>query len=148
MQRRERLMATLRGETVDRPPVSFYELAGLDEDINDPDPFNIYNHPSWAPLIQLAREQSDRIVLRSVSWAGVTTNPGEELGTTETTYKDGSRYERRSIQAGSRTLSSCTRHDADINTVWVIEHLLKDVDDLKAYLQMVRAASAASMLRV
>ena len=38
MTRRERLMATMRGETVDRPAVSFYELNGLDENYNDPDP--------------------------------------------------------------------------------------------------------------
>lgn len=31
MDRRDRLMATLRGETVDRPAVSFYELNGLDQ---------------------------------------------------------------------------------------------------------------------
>ena len=32
MTRRDRLMATLKGETVDRPPVSFYEITGFDED--------------------------------------------------------------------------------------------------------------------
>ena len=31
-------MATMRGESVDRPAVSVYELNGLDEDYNDPDP--------------------------------------------------------------------------------------------------------------
>lgn len=39
MTRQERLMATLRGDPVDRPPVSFYELNGLDENPDDPDPF-------------------------------------------------------------------------------------------------------------
>jgi len=29
MTRRERLMATLRGEPVDRPPVSFYEISSF-----------------------------------------------------------------------------------------------------------------------
>ena len=41
MNRRQRLMATLRGEWVDRPAVSFYELNGLDEHPHDNDPFNI-----------------------------------------------------------------------------------------------------------
>ena len=53
MNRRERLMATLAGSPVDRPPVCFYELNGLDERPEDADSFNIYNHPSWAPLIEL-----------------------------------------------------------------------------------------------
>ncbi len=41
MTRRERLMATLRGDPVDRPAVSFYEINGLDENPDNPDPFNI-----------------------------------------------------------------------------------------------------------
>ena len=47
MNRRER--QTLEGRPVDRPPVCFYELNGLDERPEDDDPFNIYTHPSWAP---------------------------------------------------------------------------------------------------
>ena len=64
MNRRARLMATLRGEPVDRPAVSFYEINGLDQRPDDPNPFNIYSHPSWAPLIELARTRTDRIVMR------------------------------------------------------------------------------------
>ena len=51
MTRRERILATLRGDQVDRPAVSFYELNGLDENPSNNDPFNIYSHPSWRPLI-------------------------------------------------------------------------------------------------
>jgi hypothetical protein len=57
MTRRERLMATLRGEAIDRPPVSFYEINGT-EDTENSDPFNIYSHPSWRPLIELARDKT------------------------------------------------------------------------------------------
>ena len=67
MTRRERLMATLRGEPVDRPPVSFYELNGLDEHPNDHDPFNIYADHSWQPLIERTRAKTDRIVMRGVT---------------------------------------------------------------------------------
>ena len=66
MNRRERLMATLEGRPVDRPPVNFYEINGLDEDPADADPFNIYSDPSWKPLLDLAREKTDRIVMRPV----------------------------------------------------------------------------------
>ncbi|MCX7050007.1 MAG: hypothetical protein NTX50_31550 [Candidatus Sumerlaeota bacterium] len=62
MTRRERLMRTIRGDAVDRPPVSFYEIDGA-QDAADPDPFNIYSDPTWKPLIELAREKSDRIVM-------------------------------------------------------------------------------------
>jgi len=39
MTRRERLMATLRGEPVDRPAVNFYEIGGFAIDPSDPDEF-------------------------------------------------------------------------------------------------------------
>lgn len=60
MTKRERLMATLRGETVDRPAVSFYEIGGWKLDPDDTDPYNVCNDPSWRPLIALA-EQSSRL---------------------------------------------------------------------------------------
>ena len=61
MTRRERLMATLRGEPVDRPAVNLYEVGGFDVDPTDPGEFNVYNSPDWKPLLQLAEEQTDLI---------------------------------------------------------------------------------------
>jgi len=129
-------MATLRGEQVDRPPVSFYELNGLDEDPENDDPFNIYTHPSWLPLIELTREKTDRIVMRGVSYASVTPDPIEAMSETESAVRDGSRFTTRRVQTGSRTLTTRTRRDPDVNTVWTEEHLLKDIDDLRAFLEM------------
>ena len=136
MTRRERLMRTLRGETVDRPPVSFYEINGLTECPDDPDPFNIYSHPSWRPLLELARDHTDRIVMRGVAFTGVQPDPVEELSASETVLRDGSRYTVHSLRTGNRTLSSRTRRDPDVNTIWAEEHLLKDEDDLKAFLAL------------
>lgn len=65
MNRRERLFATLRGEAVDRPAVSFYEIGGFTIDPSDPDPFNVYNHPSWQPLLDLAEEHTDIMRMKS-----------------------------------------------------------------------------------
>jgi hypothetical protein len=134
MNRRERLMATLRGDQVDRPPVSFYELNGLDERPEDLDPFNIYSHPSWQPLIELTREKTDRIVMRGVAYASVTPDPIQELSETETIVRNGTRFTIRRVRAGGRTLTARTRRDPDVNTVWTEEHLLKDTDDLRAFL--------------
>ena len=136
MNRRARLMATLRGEAVDRPPVSFYELNGLDEDPNDPDPFNIYSHPSWRPLLDLAREKTDRIVMRGVAFNHVLPDPIESIAEKESYVRGGSRFTVRRVRIGSRTLISRTRRDPNVNTVWTLEHLLKDVDDLKAFLEI------------
>jgi hypothetical protein len=43
MNRKDRLIATLNGQPVDRPSISFYGLKGLDEHLHDPDLFNIFN---------------------------------------------------------------------------------------------------------
>ena len=47
-------MATLLGKPVDRPAVNFYEIGGFNIDPSDPDNFNVYNDPSWQPLLRLA----------------------------------------------------------------------------------------------
>ena len=136
MTRRDRLMRTLRGEAVDRPPVCFYEINGHDERPDNPDPFNIYTHPSWRPLIELARDHSDRIVMRSVSFNGVLPDPVDAASTTETVIRDGSRHTTTTVRIGSRVLTARTRRDPDVNTVWTTEHLLKSVEDLEAYLSL------------
>jgi len=147
MTSRERLMATLRGSPVDRPTVNFYEIGGFHIDHSDPDEFNIYNDPSWQPLLQLAEEQTDLIRMRSpvrprshkvdVSLDITdTANNREEFFKTEKYMKGGSRFRRVTLRIGSRTMTSLTRRDPEIDTVWTIEHLLKSVDDLKAYLEL------------
>lgn len=134
MKRKDRLMATLGGQPVDRPAVSFYEINGLDEHPEDPDSYNIYQHPSWLPLIELARNRSDRIVMRHVPFLAV--NPLEPLIRRTFWEERDARFEKIEIQASGRSLTQVTRRDRDVNTIWVIEHLLKDVDDLKAYLDL------------
>lgn len=136
MTRKERLMAVLKGEPVDRPPVCFYEINGYSEDENDPDPFNIYNHPSWKPLLKLAREKTDRIIMCYIPFLHP---PGEvEKQTVVTTYYDdqGRRHEITEIKAGDRTLRQHTRRDSDVNTVWILEHFIKDETDLEAWIAL------------
>jgi len=128
-------MATLRGEPVDRPPVSFYEINGT-EDTESSDPFNIYSHPSWRPLIELARDKTDRIVMRGVGCKAMEPPPVDALTETETVIRDGSRFTSSRIQAGDRMLTSRYRTDPDVNTTWCLEHLLKDTDDLRAFLEI------------
>jgi uroporphyrinogen-III decarboxylase len=136
MNRRERLMATLEGRPVDRPPVNFYEINGLDEDAADSDPFNIYSDPSWKPLLDLACEGTDRIVMRAVRFRDPAPSRLEEATATKTEYKNGSRITIRTVRAGGRTLISRSRRDPDVNTTWVLEPLLKDAEDVKAWLQI------------
>jgi hypothetical protein len=140
MNRRERLLATLAGKPVDRPAVSFYELNGLDQDPDNPDPLNIYSHPSWRPLLELTRERTDCIVMRGVAFKEIAPDPIAHLATDETWQQDGSVFTRRTVAAGNRTLTMQTRRDRDIDTLWTTEHLLKGPDDLRAFLALPPAA--------
>ncbi|MCX5643444.1 MAG: hypothetical protein NTZ17_01980 [Phycisphaerae bacterium] len=154
MTKRERLMATLRGEPVDRPAVNFYEIGGFDVNPSDPDEFNVYNDPSWRPLLQLAEQRSDLIRMRSAvrsrSWdpqsrASVPARQERRAGTHDLQgdltqihhyVEDQWHCARTTIRIGSRTLSSTTRRDPAVDTIWTTEHLLKSTDDLNAYLEL------------
>lgn len=141
MTRRERLMATLRGEPVDRPPVSFYEIGGFRIDPADPDPYNVYNSPDWRPLLDLAEERTDIIRMmspvreRSIDPTGSAGGARWHEFFKEDVQDDGEiRITRTVLNVAGRTMTQVTKRERSINTVWTVEHLLKDADDLQAYL--------------
>ena len=135
MTRRERLTRTFQGKSVDRPAVSFYEIGGWEMKKND-DEFTVWNDPSWRPLVDMAHEKTDIIRLIGPSWKGVSDNGVGELTKVETWREGGSMFTRTTINAFGRTLTSLTRRDADVQTTWELEHLLKDTEDLEAYLRL------------
>ncbi len=137
MNRRERLLATLNGKPVDRPPVNFYEIGGFKVDPNDPSPYNIYNDDSWKPLLELCEEETD--ITRMISPIANHLQPDivEQYRKVEVYENDnGSVFTKTSIKIGDKELTSLTRRDPDINTVWTLEHLLKSPEDAKAFLQL------------
>jgi hypothetical protein len=140
MTSRERLMATLRAESVNRPAVNFYEIGGLHIDPSDPDEFNVYNDPSWQPLLQLAEEQTDLIRMRSpVRPRSHEPRPSygrDEFFKTEKYIEDGCRFKRVTLKIGGRKMTSLTRRSPEVDTVWTVEHLLKNTEDIKAYLEL------------
>lgn len=143
MTRRARLMATLRGEPVDRPAVNLYELGGFKGDPDDPDPFNVYNAPDWKPLLKLAEEQTDIIRYmspvraRSIDPTGSATGEvHEQFFQEERWEQEGCQFTRTTVSVAGRTLTQTTRRDANLDTVWTTEHLLKSIDDVTAYLRL------------
>jgi len=142
MTRRQRLMATLRGEPVDRPAVSFYEIGGFEIDPADADPFNVYNDPSWRPLLELAEARTDMIWMRYPPGRPAPGNPQGEFFATETHMEGRSRFTRTTLTVGGRTMTALARQDPDMATTWVLEHLLKDANDLRAYLELPDAVFA------
>jgi hypothetical protein len=140
MNRKERLGRTYAGKTVDRPPVSFYEIDGFTQNPHDSNPYNIYSDPSWQPLLQLAREKTDVIAsthvpVRNSKGENINLVPDElaEVGTED----DGKyRITKTTIRHGNTILTSRTMRDKDIDTTWVTEHLLKNTADLMSWLDL------------
>lgn len=129
-------MATLNGRPVDRPAVNFYEVGGFEVDPANPDEANVYNDPSWQPLLTLAEEHSDLIRMRKPTLNPAPNNCQAEFFHTETSVRAGTRYTRTTLRVGGRTLTGLERRDPEVDTVWQVEHLLKSLDDLKAYLEL------------
>jgi len=143
MTRRERLMATLEGREVDRPPVSFYEIGGFSVSPDDPDPYNIYNSPSWQPLLKLAEEHTDIIRMASpvraqshLSWADSYTGVRKQFVDEKVWESGNSRFTRLIYKVGRKELTSLSRRDKEIDTVWITEPLLKNTDDVKLFLTL------------
>jgi uroporphyrinogen-III decarboxylase len=53
-----------------------------------------------------------------------------------TTIENGCRFVRTTLRVAGRTMTALSRRDPDLDTVWQVEHLLKDLDDLRAYLEL------------
>jgi hypothetical protein len=143
LTRRERLLATLRGQTVDRPAVNLYEVGGFPVNPHDSDPYNIYHAPDWQPLLQLADERTDIIRMlspvraRSIDPSGSAAGGARQDFFREETWEQGnSRFTRTTVNVAGRSMNQTTRRDRELDTVWTIEHLLKSLDDVKAYLQL------------
>ena len=136
MTRRQRLMATLRGEPVDRPAVNFYEIGGWVLDPDDPDPFNVCNGPGWRELIQLAESATDLIRMMTPEAHPTSDNPVDAIRHVETIDQGDKRFTRTVLQVGNKTLTSTTRRDRDVATSWTIEPLLKGPEDLDLYLSL------------
>ena len=145
MNCKERLMATLRGEFVDRPAVNLYEIGGLVMDARDGDRFNVYNDPSWQPLLELAENHTDIIRMRSPvrahshqSWEATQTGKSirDEFFQTRSYEKNGCRMTHTTLTIAGRSMTSRTRREPDVDTIWTTEPLLKSKDDVRAYLQL------------
>lgn len=136
MNRKERLYDTFQGKTVDRPAVNFYEINGYSENPDDPGKYNIFNDPSWKPLIDLAREKTDRMVATAAAVVnngksvelypdGIESTRMEEIGDCMHMYT--------TVQAGGKILTSHNVREKDVNTSWCVEYPVKNLDDLKAW---------------
>jgi uroporphyrinogen-III decarboxylase len=138
-------MKTLRGEPVDRPPVSFYEIGGWVPDPDDPDPFNVFSGPGWRELIRLAEDETDLIRMMGPTRRPAPGSCMDDFQSIESWDTPTSRYTRTTLTVAGRTLTSLVRRDREVATAWTLEHLLKDTADAEAYLQLPDEAFAVEV---
>ncbi len=144
MNSKERLLKTLAGEPVDRPALSFYEIGGFLVNPDNQDEYNVYNSPSWKPLLDLAENHTDIMRMMSpvrktshLAWEHANQNPAiEKYVKLESWEDDRSTFSRLSYTLGKKVLSSVTRRDKSLDTVWTIEYLIKTREDVLTYLAL------------
>jgi hypothetical protein len=144
MSGRERLMATLKGEPVDHPAVNFYEIGGFLINPKDPDEFNIYNSSSWQPLLNLAENRTDIIRMVSpvraqshLAWAGSANAEIRKQFVEEKVWEENdSLFTRLTYKIGSKKLTTLSRRDKNLDTVWTLEYLLKNSRDANLFLEL------------
>jgi hypothetical protein len=87
-------------------------------------------------LLKLAEEQTDLIRMRKIRLKPSPDNCRDGFFQTETYYQAGTRFTRTTLRVGGRILTALDRRDPEVDTTWHVEHLLKSLDDLKAYLEL------------
>ncbi len=87
-------------------------------------------------MIKLTKEKTDRIVMRSIPFLKEKKSLSEITNVTKYYDSLNSLHCITEIHTKNGILKQHTRQDLDVNTVWVVEHLLKDEDDVKTYLDL------------
>jgi len=136
MTNRERLINTLNGLAVDRPAVNFYEIGSTKYNPDDPDEFNVHNAPSWRELIELAENRTDIIRLIGQRQPYGQNDIASEFLKIENWQQGRSKFTKKTISISGNKLTELSRRDADTDTVWKLEHFIKTIDDLRAFVEV------------
>ncbi len=130
MDSRERLLRTLRRQPVDRVPISTYELVGWDADSWE------NRQPAYRGLMDLIREKTDCMYMLGLG------GPGPVAPRTVREWDEGPHHFRREVLRTPRgDLTTASRQDAGLNTVWRYERLLKSDEDVACFLSVPFEAS-------
>ncbi|MEI6602946.1 MAG: uroporphyrinogen decarboxylase family protein [Clostridia bacterium] len=129
MTSRERLLKTLKGEKVDRVPVSTYELVGFNSHAFE------NQEPSYRDLMQVIREKTDCICMwnpHSTEQFALSAFPAETQSNvvTEGTL---TKTVTSLFTPRGRELTATHQRYVDVHTVWTTEHYCKTIEDVDAY---------------
>ena len=131
MHSRERLVRVLDGKSVDRVPISTYELCGYNS-------LSFENkEPSYRRLMDYIRKNTDCVCMWNPA-----SDQNEALSafpvdvSTDRYSKDELTIIRKVIHTPKKDLSRTVKIFNNVYTHWTTEHLCKDIDDVDAYLSI------------
>lgn len=127
MTSRERLMAVIKHQVPDRVPISTYELVGWNADSWE------NRQESYKSLMDCIREKTDCLYMTGVNCV----NRYLKNNTHVERWNEGkSIYWKTIIITPRGDLTKIDRKDEGLNTVWHIEHLIKDDSDIEKYMSI------------
>lgn len=127
MTSRERLMAVLGKEIPDRVPISTHEMVPW-----NPSAWENYQ-PSYVDLMDYIREKTDCFYMTSVPMVNSYVREHTEV---KQWQEGSSTYIRTTIHTPKGDLTCLDRVDEGINTVWHLEHYVKDTSGIEKYLSI------------
>lgn len=137
---RDRLLAALRHQPLDRVPISCYSLVGWDLDAW------YYQQPSYKRLLKLVRESTDCFFLNSLPQLSFGNPADAVIGSADEMeseiysvkkWREGeSEFTRKTIHTPTGDLTSLYRQDDSVFTVWALEYPFKSIDDIDKFLSV------------
>jgi len=130
---RERLLKVLKGEKIDRVPISLYEFDGFYDSW-------IREYSEYKEILDYAKGKTDKMYFWSPEWKGINQfylTPIEKKMLKTEEWQDGNRrYVRITIQTPRGELQSIRVEAKGIHTVWEKEHFCKSIEDAKKFLSI------------
>ena len=129
---RTRLLKILKGEEIDRVPISLYEFDGFYDDW-------IHLNKEYVEILEYAKGKTDKMYF----WSPQTSKPvlfygviDEECISREI-WRDGkSVYTRITLETPRGTVEKISRRDDNIHTSWTIKYFCRDVKDAQKILSI------------
>lgn len=127
MTSKERLTAVLSGKLPDRVPVSTYELCGYNSASFE------NQEESYRRLMDYIRANTDSLTMwdppGSEQWVKSSFAPRQDV---ERWDENEYHVTRTTIHTPKRDLETLTKYSDAVKTVWTVEHLCKDLEDVDA----------------
>ena len=130
---RKRLLRVLKGESIDRIPVSLLEFDGFYDSW-------IHESPEYVDILDYAKGKTDKMYSWSPDWKGMKTlflNRIEEKDLRIKEWFKGKRkFTKTIINTPKGEVQNMRCEEEGVHTSWTVEHFCKDIGDAKKVLSL------------